>query len=124
MMLFAAAATIAGNIVAALVIWRVIEWKKTRDWKNLLAPIGIGVWVVAGAYLAVSSDNNANRIFALMIAAGIVGALLSARAIFGIVRYTKAEAALGDDPQYTGSIPDLLAFGVVLVPVLAVAFFI
>jgi hypothetical protein len=119
---FALAATIAGNIVAALVIWRFMEWRKTRNWRMLIAPVGIGLWVAAGAYLALTSTQIADRTFGMMIAGGILGALLSARALFGIVRYTKAETALGDDPPYKGSLRDAFAVIVVLLPVAAAMF--
>lgn len=121
-MLLAAAATIAGNIVAALVIWRLIDWRRTRDWRNLLAPLFLTVWVCLAAYLSLAGKPGVDRTFSVMIAGGIIGGLLSARAIFGIVRYSKAETALGDDPQYKGSFGDVFAFLIALAPVLAAAF--
>ena len=123
MFFFAIAATVAGNVVAALVIWRFMEWRKTRDWRMLMAPVGIAVWVAAIAYLAATSAGPGDRHPLWMaVGGGIIGALLSARALFGIIRYTKAETALGDDPEYKGSFRDILAFLIALVPVLAAAF--
>ncbi|MEQ1941494.1 hypothetical protein ABMA32_03630 [Mesorhizobium sp. VNQ89] len=124
LMLFAAAATIAGNIVAALVIWRVIEWRKTRDWKNLLAPLGIGIWIAFGLSVLIlpSKSPTVSLSLSLMICGGVIGALVSARALFGIVRYSRAETVLGNEPQYRGAMGDVFAFVVALAPVAAAAF--
>ena len=121
-MLFAGAATIAGNVVAAFIIWRVMEWRKTRRWQAMLAPAAISAWIAVILYLAFTPPSSDRLTFWVMVAGSAIGALLSARLIFGVIRYTKAETALGDDPQYRGAVPDLLVFAVALAPVLAAAF--
>ncbi|MER9412893.1 hypothetical protein [Mesorhizobium sp. M0589] len=110
-------ATVAGSLVAAAVIAQVVAWSKTRDWRKLLGPGLIAVWVFASLYFVFFPDSGDGRTDLLTFgAAGVIGALLASRAIFGIIRYSRHEAA-GND-TYRGSLRDLWMLVLAFVPVL------
>ncbi|MER9018903.1 hypothetical protein [Mesorhizobium sp. M0898] len=114
-------ATIAGSFIAAIVIAQVVAWSKTRDWRKLLGPALVATWVIAALYFVFFPDGGDRRTDLLTFgSAGIIGALLASRAIFGIIRYSRHEVA--GNEAYRGSGRDLFVIVLAFVPVLGTVY--
>lgn len=114
-------ATVAGSVFVAAATTKYLEWKKTRDGRSLVFPVGLLIALIVALFLiVVPQGDGPPSDLVIVVAGGVIGAALASRAIFGVIRYTRQE--LAGNESYRGGGLDLLAACVAAVPVLALIF--